>query len=612
MRGTLVGRSLSARILLLTVAFVLVGEVLIYVPSIARFRLDYLQQRIAAAHLATLTLPPRSPPVEIDMDTLDALLRYAGVLAIAVHSAQGTLVLGEVAPPDRVVDLDDQGWATLVRGAFDTLLHRGERLLRVIGPSPQEQGTVVDIIVPEAPLWMAMVDYSARILTLSVVLSLLVGALLFLSLQGLIVGPLRGITRELALFRDHPEDATADAEPPPRRRADEIGVVQAALADMRAALRRALAEKTRLAALGAAMGRISHDLRNILATAVLLSDRLERSADPSVRQVAPRLVETLDRAARLCSETLGYARSGPPAPAVRRVNLAELLGKVRAAVDGAAGAAPLRWRLDEVPADLDLLVDPDQMFRVFLNLARNAAEAMGEAGGELRVRAQPGPQELLVDVADTGPGVPPRLRGHLFEPFAGSAKPSGNGLGLAICRELLRAHGGEIELLDSSERGTTFRLRLPARSTLRAGGPRSPKMLETTAVARSAAPLLLLLLAAACGYQGAPLAGYPGLQWQTQSFYDARAVEGNWACTQPRMRSVTATRIVDETPTKVVMNVRYYWFDEGQTITEQNGLPFAAPFLQRCNGFAERTFTFVKMSDGTLQPESMTGPQRSG
>ena len=166
--------------------------------------------------------------------------------------------------------------------ALESLAHRGERLLRVIGPSPQETGTMVDIIVPEAPMWTAMVDYSIRILTLSIVLSVLVAAMLFFGLQRMIVRPLRRITEELAAFRDRPEDSTADREP--AERADEIGVVEQELATMRHGLRRALAEKTRLAALGAAMSRISHDLKNILATAVLISDRLESSADPSVRQ----------------------------------------------------------------------------------------------------------------------------------------------------------------------------------------------------------------------------------------------------------------------------------------------------------------------------------------
>lgn len=601
MRRIALSRSLSAKILLLTIACVLLGEVLIYVPSIARFRLAYLEERIGAAHLAVLSLTPRVA-LQLDMDAVDALLANAGVLEITVDSATNRpLMLGEIAPVDRIVDLRDRSWSTLIEDAFQTLTHRGARLIRVIGPAPQEAGTVVDVIMPEAAMWTAMVDYSTRILTLSVVLSLLVAAMLFFALQRMIVRPLQRVTEELAIFRDRPEDSTADRQPPPRT--DEIGVVEQELATMRQALRGALAEKTRLAALGAAMSRISHDLRNILATAVLISDRLESSADPAVRRVAPRLIETLDRAVRLCGDTLSYARSGPPAPAPRRVDLAELVAKVQGALG--ASSPEIEWRIT-VPAGLELQVDPDQLFRVLFNLAQNAIEAMSGSGGLLRISAARDDEFLTIDVGDNGPGIPEQVRGRLFEPFAGTSKPNGNGLGLAICRELLRAHGGEIELVGTSEHGTVFRLRLPTRTTVIPTGTRRSTMpLET--VARALIPLALLL--AGCNVQGPALAGYPGLQFQVVSFYDTNAIEQNATCTQPRMRSVTGAQVIDENQQQVVMNIRYYWFDESNSRFDDN-MFFPAPVLDRCNGFAERTFTFVKMTDGSLQVRSMSGPQR--
>lgn len=602
MRRLALRRSLSAKLLLLTMAFVLLGEVMLYVPSIARFRHNFLAERIAAAHLATLNLSP-SLRLDLDMDTLDKLLSHAGVLFVSVYGNESPMMVGEIVPYDLVVDLDDDSIPTLILGAFGTALHRGTRLIRVIGPSPQEEGTTVDIIMPEAALYHAMRAESWRILRLSVVLSLIVAAMLFLSLQRLIVEPLRRIRREIRAFRDRPEDGTADGQPSGRE--DEIGVVEEALAEMRQSLRQALAEKTRLAALGAAMSRVSHDLKNILTTAVLISDRLESSADPQVRKVAPRLIETLERAARLCTETLSYARSGPPEPKPQRVRLRELLGKVRQDL-AAREAGPVAWAI-EVPDDLDLVADPDQLFRILHNLAQNAIEAMGERGGELRFVAHPSPERFTLEIADTGPGIPAKIKEHLFEPFAGSSKPGGNGLGLAICRELALAHGGEIELVETSERGTIFHLRLPARLALRAGGPRRPAMpLETVA---RAALLLCPLLLAGCGVKGPGVAGYPGLQFPVQSFYDARATEENWTCTQPRMQAITRAQVVDETPERVVMNIRYYWYDESHTITDDN-LIGPMPALQRCNGWAERTFTFTKLTDGSLKVESMTGPQR--
>lgn len=601
------GGRLSGKILALTIGFVLLGEVLIYLPSIARFRLTFLQERIAAAHLATIALEPEhvlglAPEAEAD------LLRYAGVVAITLHRPMAELMLGEEVPVDRTFDLTGPSPMRLVPDAVETLLAGGSRVLRVMGHPPQAPpALLVDVVLPEAPLRAAMVDYSARILTLSLVLSAIVASLLFLSLQVMIVRPLRRITGELAAFRERPEDAAADPPPARDRRDDEIGVVEAELARMRRDLRRALAEKARLAALGSALGRMSHDLRNILSTAVLVSDRLEASADPQVRQVAPRLVESLDRATRLCADTLGYARSRPEAPTPRPFRLAELAGRLRASL--ANRPEPVRWRL-EVGDEVEILADPDQVYRVLLNLARNACEAMGEAGGELRLTATADTTGLAIEVADTGPGIPEQVRDRIFEPFAGSTKPDGSGLGLAICRELARAQGGDIDLRQTGPGGTIFRLTLPPRAVLRGGA--DPRRRSMTTAERVASCLTLLAALGGCASGGPGIAGYDGLQFRVISFYDARAMEESATCPQPRMRSVTRAQVVEETPERVVMNIKYFFKDEGQINDNDDGFPQfgGGGFLNRCNGFGERTFTFARRTDGNLDVASMTGPQR--
>ena len=380
----------------------LLGEVLIYVPSIARFRLDYLQERIAAA-ARRLAL---WPGLELDMDAVDAVLGHAGVLALtSMAPTGGPSCWARLTPVARVYDLRDLRWSTLIADAFEALLHRGERLIRVIGPSPMEMGTVVDIILPEAPMWMELVDYSIRILTVSVFLSLLVAAILFLGLQRMIVRPLRLVTQELAAFRSRPEDATADAEP--KRRDDEIGVVEQELAQMRSGLRSALAEKSRLAALGSAMSRIGHDLRNILATAVLISDRLEKSADPAVRRVAPRLVETLDRAVRLCGETLSYARSGPPAPS--RAGSTWLSWRPRCATPWTAPRAmsPGSWRCRPSFRCWPIRT---RCSGCCSTPPRTRWRRSATRPGTVRIAAELGPQQLTIDVADDGPGIPESIR----------------------------------------------------------------------------------------------------------------------------------------------------------------------------------------------------------
>jgi signal transduction histidine kinase len=112
-----------------------------------------------------------------------------------------------------------------------------------------------------------------------------------------------------------------------------------------------------------------------------------------------------------------------------------------------------------IPPDLTIEADRDQLYRVFMNLARNAVEA---GAHRLSFSAMCEGRMLIVEVADDGPGLAPKARENLFRPFFGSARPGGSGLGLAIARELVRAHGGELTLASSTGAGTVFHLTLPA------------------------------------------------------------------------------------------------------------------------------------------------------
>ncbi|HEX2479503.1 MAG TPA: HAMP domain-containing sensor histidine kinase [Geminicoccaceae bacterium] len=451
-------RSLSARLLVLTFAFVLLAEVLIYVPSIARFRRVYLEERIGAAHLATLSLEA-APDGLISEDLEQELLSQAGVLSVTLREPAAELMLGLLPPVEKVYDLRTATPEAMIRHAFDTLWHGGDRTIRVIAPSPARPEVLVDVSLSEQGMWNAMVGYSWRILTLSIVISVVTALLVFSALQVMIVRPLRRITDSVIAFRSRPEDASVDL--PPSERRDEIGLVQTELSSMQRALRSALAQKTRLAAVGTAVSKINHDLRNILASAMVVSDRLEHSQDPEVRHVTPRLLEALDRAARLCSATVNFSRAEASDPQKTRVALAPLLDEVGEAVLGPDPGA-IRWR-NEVGPDIRVLADRDQLYRVLLNLGRNAAEALPGSGGLIAVTAWESAQETVIEIADTGRGIPKGAQAHLFEAFSGSARPGGTGLGLPIAREIMRAHGGDLVLAHTGEDGTAFRLTLPAR-----------------------------------------------------------------------------------------------------------------------------------------------------
>ncbi len=449
-------RGLSARLLLLTMAFVMLAEVLIYLPSIARFRVAYLEDRLNNAHLAILALEA-SDPNSVNQVLTQRLLDHAEASAIAVRApnkAAVMLMVDRVPQPDATVDLRETTWFTAIRSALHAMAADEMRTLRVLGAAPKAPDVVVEVVMRESALRRAMIGYSQRILALSIVISLITAGLVFLSLQMMMVRPMRRLTDAMVAFRAEPENPAALA--PPSRRGDEIGVAARELAEMQRGLVGALKQKAHLAALGAAVGKINHDLRNILSTARLVSDRLTASADPYVRKTAPILLDAIDKAVGLCSRTLEFTRD-EPAPALRcsRFGLRDLVEEVIAGLAPAAIGA--RWSNDIDPA-LQVNADREQMYRAVSNLARNAMES---GAGRISFKAAKAQGRIAMIVADDGPGIAPAARESLFVPFAGSTRRGGTGLGLAIAREVLRAHDGDVTLQDTGPGGTRFRLELP-------------------------------------------------------------------------------------------------------------------------------------------------------
>jgi signal transduction histidine kinase len=449
-------KSLSARLLILTIFFVMVGEVLIFVPSVARFRMTYFEDHLAAGYLATLALEA-SPTGQLDQHLIDKLLSRVGAQGVGLYRADGTtLRLDRANPPrpDFTIDLTHPNILLAIRGSFRTLLSEGNRILRVLGPAGATKADTVEVLLDEAPLRNELWDFGIRILQLSLVLSLITAALVYLSLHWLLVRPMRRITASMVEFRDDPEDASRVIAASGRR--DEIGVAERELAELQRTVRRALGQRARLAALGTAVTKINHDLRNILATARLVTDGLAASAAPEVRRVAPRLLDAIDRAIALCTGTLDFSREGTPPLAPSRFALAPLIAEIGPGL----AVSEQDLAIDcTIPADLAVEADRDQLYRVFMNLARNAVEA---GAHRLRFSAAREGAAIAVEVADDGPGLAPKARENLFRPFFGSARPGGSGLGLAIARELMRAHGGELALASSTGAGTVFRLTLPA------------------------------------------------------------------------------------------------------------------------------------------------------
>jgi signal transduction histidine kinase len=458
-------RSLSARLLVLTTAFVMLAEVLIFAPSVARYRLTWLQAKVAAGHLAVLALE-EAPDNMVSPELARELLAHVGAHGIVLHKPNNTTLMVDSDMPPRVdeaEDLREMRVFEAIRDAFATLFRRAPHMLRVMNWSPRDPATLVEVVVDEAPLRREMTEFAIRILQLSLVISLITAALVYFSLRWLLVRPLRSIVGAMMAFRADPEDASRVIVPSARR--DEVGLAERELAQLQEAVRQALAQRAHLAALGTAVSKINHDLKNMLATARLLSDSLADSAAPEVRRVAPRLLEALDRAVALCKRTLDFTREGAPPLHWRRFLLADLVEELGPVLGLPRHDGPVL--VNRVPPDLAIDADREQLFRVLFNLARNSIEA---GARQVAIEAAAASGGIAIDVVDDGPGLPPKARDNIFRAFAGSARPGGTGLGLAISREILRAHGGDIALERSDAGGTVMRLLLPARSAVNTAG----------------------------------------------------------------------------------------------------------------------------------------------
>ncbi|MBP7001405.1 sensor histidine kinase [Amaricoccus sp.] len=464
--------TLSGRFLALMIVFVMIAEVLIFVPAVSRFRVDNLQNRLELGQLAALAVLA-SPNEQVSPDLEKELLATADVYNVALRREGVRELALQGAVPGMVsanYDLQDASDLTLMRDALRVYFAGGARVIRVLGETEPGGGTKVEITMSEGPLRAAMIAYGLRILYVSLAVTLAFAALLFLATRYYIVTPMRRVVDHMSAYRDDPEDARRVIAPTSDVR--ELREAETALHDLQLRLTGALKQKERLAALGGAVAKISHDLRNLLTTAQLLADRIEASADPAVRRTAPKLVAAISRAITLCERTLTYGKAEEAAPALADVELGPIVEEV--AESEAAGASLARVEA-EAPGGLRLRADADQLFRVLTNLVRNGVQAIEASGrpGVVRIAARPLGDRVEITVADTGPGLPEKARENLFQPFRGGARQGGSGLGLVIAAELVRGHGGALELAATGPAGTVFRVTLPA--AVAEPAPRRPR-----------------------------------------------------------------------------------------------------------------------------------------
>jgi signal transduction histidine kinase len=458
--GPIILNSLSGRFLALTVIFVMLAEVLIFLPSVARFREDWLLLRLERAQIAALAVLASDATLSSDLEA--ELLANAGVFNVVLRRddvRQLVLSSSIPAPISATYDLRQATPLSLVVDALHAMTGTGNQVIRVIGTPLHDAGQQIEVTTQSAPLRVALLDFGLRILILSALISAATALLLFLAVRQLMVKPIKRVVEHMTAYAAAPEDARRVISPSASVR--ELREAEEALQSMQTQLTGALKQKERLAQLGSAVAKISHDLRNILTSAQLFADRMEGSADPAVARAAPKLLASISRAVALCEATLKFGKAEEAPPRLSPVNVADLIAEVIDG-EGLTQGSSVTVLVDLAP-DLTGQMDAEQMHRVVSNLIRNARQAIEGSGkdGVIEISGSADKDGLWIRIGDTGPGLPPKARDNLFAAFQGGVRKGGTGLGLAIAQELVKGHGGALTLLRSDSEGTEFLLSLP-------------------------------------------------------------------------------------------------------------------------------------------------------
>jgi signal transduction histidine kinase len=454
---------LRGRLLILTAGFVLVIELLIFPLLAGAYRNSWLEQRAQAAQIASLAVEA-APEGRVSDELSRQLLSQAQVISVAaLVEDRSELILPPSIKigPLLTVDLRKDTLLSGITGTFGHMLAPEGRFLRIMITPSMTRDKEMEVIVPELALKNALFAFSRTMLLVSVLTSLMAGVVVYFAIYRLVVRPMQHLTRSIVQFSEHPE--TAEIRDVPGGAA-EMRQANTALQTMQKTVSAAFRQRKRLADLGEAVAKINHDLRNSLAAAQIMSEGLGQSEDPRVKRAAPRLERAIERAIGLAEATLKYGRAEPQGPNLSTVNIVPALEE--AAVEGLSAAPEIEWRL-QAPAALTAAADAEHVHRIVANLVRNAARAIKEqpgrtCPGKISAKAFKQGENVIVEIADNGPGIPNNVRAKLFQAFSGSASRDGAGLGLAIARELARGMKGDLELSQSNEGGAAFTLRVPA------------------------------------------------------------------------------------------------------------------------------------------------------
>jgi len=461
-----ISRRLSGKLLLMTIGFVMLAELVIFIPSATTFRQDWLQERAQQAGLLAQALSG-VPDYEASEALTTQFMNETDIMMLsAKRSGMSELIMGQ--PPEshtiEMIDLRKQSRLPLFRDAFRAFFGSPEGSLRVLSVSPVEGQDALELIIPRAKLKWAMRDYAKRIAALSLAIAVITGLMIYLAMLFMIIRPIEKLATGLADFREDPEKRRSNL--PPSSRKDEIGQLQREFFDMKQGVRASFKQRERLATLGMAVAKINHDLRNVLASASLVSERLATEPDERIAKMGGRLTRAVDRGIKLTSEVLNFSLSGQDEADLDVVRISLLVGEAAGDTIGGFGTGRRRITFtNNIPSEMIVTADKDHTYRIFHNLFRNASQAMAkmpddDAVRNLSVEAIPSGDHISILVKDTGPGLPDKAKDNLFTAFASASGRGSTGLGLTISQDLAREQGGDIVLESTSKEGTVFAVSL--------------------------------------------------------------------------------------------------------------------------------------------------------
>ena len=450
---------LSGQLLILTIIFVLLAEAVIFFPSASNHRKTWLEDRaMSAGHLAiALNAAPESYN---RMMLSQTFMKDTDISVVSVETdGESRLVLG--TPPDtdniEVLDLRND-FGGLMLGPTLAAFTGKEGYFRVLANPPPGEFETLEYLVPKRALQQEMESYCHNILGLSILIAIITGVLLYSVLRFLIVKPLQCLGDDVAEFQDDPSAPLKKKRTHDRK--DEIGALSRSFTEMQEGVQASLEQRKRLADLGLAVSKINHDLRNVLTSAQLVSDRLAMDKDERVKKMGERLVRAVDRGVRIAEGVLDYSSEKEDVLELQTVNLSEIAKE--AATDTLRRYDYVKFE-NNIDPKLAAKADADHTYRIFQNLIRNAAQALkGQDGATISIEARNGGEKVYAVLSDNGPGLPEKVRETIFTPFSTGGGRGRTGLGLTISKELAEAQGGNISLVSSDGKGTRFELILRA------------------------------------------------------------------------------------------------------------------------------------------------------